>query len=84
MSEQQRGKLEHTSIKLGLISYLKLYVSESGDDEGISFIEQMLVLENVEAVKISYRVKFAEKKEILSRSVKKFADVKVSDIIAKL
>jgi hypothetical protein len=39
MSELQRGKLEHTSISLGLVSHMKLYVSEKGDDEGISYIE---------------------------------------------
>jgi hypothetical protein len=39
MSEQQRGKLEHTSISLGLVSVLKLYVEEKGDDEGIAYVE---------------------------------------------
>ena len=82
MSEQQRGKLEHTSISLGLVSHLKLYVCEKGDDEGIAYIEQILIKDNIECVKLGYRVKFAQNKEGLSRSVKKFADL--TQIIAKL
>ena len=92
--------LSHMKLVVGKESILKARQESSSarssattntDDEGIAFIEQVLIQDQAtELLRISYRVKFGRTEKELTRSIRRGGkygfrrDQKISDLIAKL
>ena len=105
LSEQQRPRRSSQSYdkiefpggagradSYSIISEIKLYVSENTDDQGIAYIEQIVVQPPIDLIKVTYRVQFGTEYSKITRSVKHREigqggagrDEVLSDFVAKM
>ena len=102
LSEQQRPRRSTKSYdkidfpegtkSYSIISEIKLYVSENSDDQGIAYIEQIIVWPPIDLIKVTYRVQFGADYSKITRSVKHREigaggggrDALLSELVAKL